>query len=364
LKVITCFSYKGGAGRTTASANIAAALASKTSGYYVDEALNKKVAIIDLDVFSAGTHRVFDIPRYFFNKKNREAICVDQNNKKLVSGLEKFDMCLQDYLTAPHEISPSEFIKTSAITKQDIETFVEMGHVTFFRRSECLNDDFFLFPSRPDPNSEFKVQKFHENSINELLMELERQKYDFVILDGESGSREMANISIRLADIVLMFFRLTLQHVDGTINYSLRKITDSTFPPFHLVPSVVPDVPQNISDNRIYKVDAPGLQELTRNTNITIPDSSNLNDFTRATEYYGTEEMMDYINKQTGNDIAIEKTGPGPGYFWQKGICIHDSLFLKSREQIVAFDPIIYGSNDQCGNDFYLIAKELCKMYQ
>ena len=56
MKVITCFSYKGGAGRTTAAANIAAALASTNKNVgSIQAPLGRKVALVDLDVFSAGT---------------------------------------------------------------------------------------------------------------------------------------------------------------------------------------------------------------------------------------------------------------------------------------------------------------------
>ena len=58
MKIVTCFSYKGGSGRTVAAANIAAALASVERVGVVEEPLARKVALLDLDVF----HRAPGLP--------------------------------------------------------------------------------------------------------------------------------------------------------------------------------------------------------------------------------------------------------------------------------------------------------------
>src|SRR2546421_453978 len=98
MKVITCFSYKGGAARTTAAANIAAALSSvqKDVGS-IKTPLNRKVALIDLDVFSAGTHRVFDIENRDINEFSRPFI--------------------QDYLR--EQMAPGTYVDKGGLTLRD-----------------------------------------------------------------------------------------------------------------------------------------------------------------------------------------------------------------------------------------------------
>src|ERR1035438_6142942 len=93
MKVITCFSYKGGAARTTAAANISAALASIREGVgSIQRPLGRKVALIDLDVFSAGTHRLFEI-------KSED--------------IQMHNPSIQDYLR--EQMTPSDYVTAGGI---------------------------------------------------------------------------------------------------------------------------------------------------------------------------------------------------------------------------------------------------------
>jgi cellulose biosynthesis protein BcsQ len=197
MKVITCFSYKGGAARTTAAANIAAALSSiKADVGSIETPLNRKVALLDLDVFSAGTHRVFEIPNE------------DKGDRK---GIKTFNPCIQDYLR--EQIAPDVYVDTGGIRLDN--DFMKQFRMVRGGADNC-HPGFTLFPAKPDP-LRFVVQKQHDNLLFELMMELESREraFDYVILDGESGTRQMADIALRLADIVLVFFRLTWQHIAG-----------------------------------------------------------------------------------------------------------------------------------------------------
>lgn len=163
MKTITCFSYKGGAGRTVASANIAAALASKQARAAIVRPLDFKVALIDLDVFSAGTHRVFEIPN---------------------DGLKSLRSTVQDYLLQLQEISAADYVAGGAIRRADplMANFIGRGG------SSC-RDDFTLFAAAPDPDRRFVVQKFHENHLLGLRFELEQQGFNYLVIDGESATR-------------------------------------------------------------------------------------------------------------------------------------------------------------------------------
>jgi cellulose biosynthesis protein BcsQ len=317
MKVITCFSYKGGAARTTAAANIAAALASVRADEVIDAPLSRKVAILDLDVFSAGTHRVFDI-------SNRD-----------INEFSKSNRCIQDYLC--QQIAPGEYASRDAISWDN-------PLMDGFKRRGALNGchrEFTLFPARPDPETKFVVQKQHENLLLELLIELENNRspaFDYAILDGESGTRQMADIALRLADVILVFFRLTWQHIDGTLNTLQdweRKFQQ--YKPVYLIPTCVPLI--DVADN-IYQAEAPGLMELRRLTS-SVPGMSGLNDYARD-------------------------HSKSAGHFWadmsgaMNRLCIHESLRLKGEERVIVFDEAAH--NDRAAKDFYQIAAEIDKI--
>lgn len=310
MKVITCFSYKGGAARTTAAVNIAAALSSIQAFGSVKEPLNRKVAVLDLDVFSAGTHRVFEIP-----------------NK----AIKEFTPCIQDYLR--EQIAPDEYVDRGGITFDN--ELMKPFRLARGAADNC-HPGFTLFPATPDP-LRFVVQKQHDNLLFELMMELEsrHRAYDFVILDGESGTRQMADIALRLADVVVVFFRLTWQHIDGTLNFAedFRKTSSK---PLYLIPTCVPLVGD---DDGVYEQDAPGLAEL-RDLTESIPEYSNLNDFAKA-------------NRRDA------------GYFWagadgKRRLCIHESLLLKGEERVIVFEN---PPKDRAAQDLFDIAREINQLH-
>lgn len=311
MKVITCFSYKGGSGRTTAAANIAAALASTTKNVgSIEEPLKRKVALIDLDVFSAGTHRVFEI-------KHEE--------------VNECKYCIQDYLRQP--ISAADFVKEGGITLE--HPYMEKFRVMRGAADNC-RPEFTLFPAKPDPDARFAPQKQHENVLIELLMELEskRRNFDYVVLDGESGTRQMADIGLRLADVILMFFRLTWQHIEGSLNTAKKFLENKQCKPFYLIPTCVPLV-QN--EDHIYLDNAPGLAELRELTK-SIPYGSGLNAY-------------------------ADEQPEGAGHFWADvagGLnrsCIHESLLLKGAERIMVYD--FAARNDRTAGEYYRIAAEI-----
>jgi len=318
MKVITCFSYKGGAGRTTAAANIAAALASMVENVgSIERPLRRKVAIVDLDVFSAGTHRLFGI-----------------SNPHLEQFTASGKPCVQDYLR--DQMAPSSYVQQGGIKLDD--PFMKEFRMERGADDNC-HPDFTLFPARPDPDTKFAVQKQHENVLIELLMELESgsRRFDYVILDGESGTRQMADIALRLSDVVLMFFRLTWQHIEGTLNTANDFLNRPSRKDFYLIPTCVPPVEKAA---KIYQNDAPGLQQLLKDT-VRIPDAARLNDF-------------------------AEKHREKSGYFWAeqdsgKRMCIHDSLYLKGEERVLVFEG--RGAEDPAAKDCYEIAVELDQRY-
>jgi cellulose biosynthesis protein BcsQ len=309
---ITSFSYKGGAGRTVASSNIAAALASRQPRAAVKQALDFKVALIDLDVFSAGTHRVFEIS----NKEIRE-----------------HGTCVQDYLL--DEISPAKYVEDGGIRMTDplMQSFVGRG-------ARACREDFTLFPASPNPDKRFTVQKYHENNLANLQYHLEEAGFDYMVIDGESGTRAMADIAVRLADVVLMFFRLTWQHVEGTLA-AMKSFLEKPEPPsFYLIPTCVPLVAR---EDGVYQFEPepPGLRVL-RDMTADIPRLSELDELAAS--------RRDATNGQQAY-----------GHFWARGMCIHDSLVLKGAERVVVYDPM--AAEERAAADYYQVAVELSKLH-
>lgn len=306
MKVVTCFSYKGGSGRTVAAANIAAALASIRKVASIEEPLGFKVALFDLDVFSAGTHRVFDISN---------------------TAIQRKDSSIQDYLLS--QITPADQVQKGGITLADD---IMSGFKNRRGAKDNCREDFTLFHAKPEPDRRFNVAKYHENLLLELILELESQGFDYVIIDGEAGIRAMADIAIRLSDVVLMLFRLTWQHIEGTLNVARDYQKQERSPAIYLVPTCVPLVN---AEDKVYYEDAPGLMQLRMQTK-QLPEESELNEFAQQ-----TKSMM--------------------GHFWSSGVCIHDSLILKGGERILVYDAGITG--DRAASDYYQIARELSKLH-
>ena len=320
MKVITCFSFKGGAGRTVASANLAAAMASTREGVgSIQRPLDRKTAILDLDVFAAGTHRVFQI-------SNRDLTAAD--------GLK----CLQDFLD-PRDariLAPREFVEEFRISTDNKKFSGLMA--AFAGRAYCRND-FALFASRPDPSSRFLVQKHHENLLLGLLQALEEDGYEYVFIDGESGIRSMADIAVRVADVVLMLFRMTWQHTEGTIAAGDSMLAQPRPVPFILLPSCVPLVDD---ESCVYKPDAPGFAALKKCMRRSPRDE--------APMWARVHEFADRSEQQARGAVK-------PGLLLNKELFIHESLFLMGEERVVVFGRDFVG--DRAARDYYAIAREL-----
>jgi MinD-like ATPase involved in chromosome partitioning or flagellar assembly len=314
MKVITLFSYKGGSGRTVASANLATSLASsKGKTGAILEPLNHKVAIIDLDVFSSGLHRVFGI-----------------KNDAL-----KDEYSIQNYLLK--HIDPTDHIRRGGLNYH--HPLMEGFRNRMSAKGRC-NESFTLFPAKSDPKS-FTVQKFHENLLLELIIELENQDFEYVVLDGEAGKRSMADIAIRLSDVVLMLFRMTWQHIDGTMGAAYEYAEQYPSKHFYLVPTCVPLVGK---EHGIYQENGPGVQELLELTEV-LPTDSGLNEYAQEHKFKGKD-----------------KKEPGPGYFWTDGrLCIHESLILKGGERIIGFEHLI--PPDPAASNYYELARKISRLH-
>jgi MinD-like ATPase involved in chromosome partitioning or flagellar assembly len=208
-RVISCYSYKGGAGRTTGSANLAFALACR----------QKRVCLIDLDIEAPGLQSVL--------------------------GLE--DSMLQGGHMQQLLISDAE----GAV---DVETFAKQSPVDLREADlpelEGCGGDFLFIPSSAAPMEGINVswKGFQPvNKLNRLFSMLEEEHgTDYFVLDIASGLRNSSVVPWAVSDLVLVFFKWSRQHLRGTIEAyrlfeALRSSSTSQITAdYMLVPSAVP----------------------------------------------------------------------------------------------------------------------------
>jgi MinD-like ATPase involved in chromosome partitioning or flagellar assembly len=180
MKIISCYSFKGGTGRTTSTANIATALAQ----------LGKNVCAIDLDIEGPGLSVVLDVENLA-------------------------DICIQDYFMAE---DPENFDIHSMII--DIKARkIERDEAGW----ESLEGNLYFIPARIGVEKSTIVD-YGEDRIEKLLKMLftriEENKdlgVDYLLIDSASGYSDMSAVSMAVCDLILTFFRWSRQHLHGTI---------------------------------------------------------------------------------------------------------------------------------------------------
>ena len=163
------YSYKGGTGRSTATANIAALLANR----------GHKVVCVDMDIEGPGLSILFEIesPQGPF---------------------------LQDYLIKPETFNLEE-------------SLIDIGKTR--KEWNIDNGKLLLLPA----NIGFKKPvNYTGERPRELLRSLfgeikNKTNASFVLMDSPSGYGDMSALSMVFADVLLLFFRWSRQHLIGTI---------------------------------------------------------------------------------------------------------------------------------------------------
>ena len=206
MKTLMFFSYKGGSGRTVAVANVAAALA----------LLGKNVLVIDLDFEAPGLQHVFGASEH-----------------------EGFDekLGIQHYLKGRIDLaSVCEDVIVDLISDDRIKCKPQGaidGQLLFLRASTDV----------VPVNAE-------DGRVNKLMVELrnglaERYELDYIIIDSASGVRDAFGVAMDVSDEMLMFFRWTQQHIEGTLRMSkflkiLQEFEQRSIP-FRVVANATPD---------------------------------------------------------------------------------------------------------------------------
>ena len=188
--IVSFYSYKGGTGRTTAAANVAAILAQK----------GKRVVCIDMDMEGPGLAVVFNVPEDLTAKGLQSYFAEDSPFP------ERLLLSLNDVLKVPKEWSNLYLIPGSS--------------------------SFSGITDYSDGNRMINRMKELKESINTHC------STDFLILDSPNGYGDLAALSMYTSDYLIVLFRWSRQHLLGTVRVS--EFTKRYSIPFLPVASCVP----------------------------------------------------------------------------------------------------------------------------
>jgi MinD-like ATPase involved in chromosome partitioning or flagellar assembly len=207
MKTLMFYSYKGGSGRTVAAANVAAALTK----------LGKRVAIIDLDFEAPGLQHVLSA----------------EGTSQFKSGTG-----VQHYLKS--EIDLHELVNDIAI-----DIFGKGGPLYIYEE-EVPDGAFLKYVMASTKVTRVDAQEPRVPMLMKNLVEKLKDVYDldYLVIDAASGIRETYSLAADVSDEMLVFFRWSTQHVEGTLRLvrfmSRLKEFDQSWVPFKLVASASP----------------------------------------------------------------------------------------------------------------------------
>ncbi len=212
---VVSYSYKGGSGRSTASVNLAFELARQ----------GKLVVCLDMDIGAPGLHMIISE----WDKGARDIIGKNGGKIGHQDFLNKQDPTKHDFeQLAPSMLHIREDTKGSYLNKQ-------VGNKTAGYTSKRSKEDenakgelLFLFSSTSDRTlndlggGADGIRRFQDKY--HILQELLAQKLGghaerpvYIIVDAPNGITPVSLPLLRSADLILMFYRYSLQHVLGTI---------------------------------------------------------------------------------------------------------------------------------------------------
>lgn len=207
MKTLMFYSYKGGSGRTLAAANVAAALAK----------LGERVLILDLDFEAPGLQHVFKAEEteqfrsgYGIQNYLRGEINIEELDKELVINLFGESQLLQRYSHTVPENACFLYIMASPKVM-------------------------------PVTSDDPQVQSRMQGLLNHFKS---KHNINFVILDSASGIRDAYTIAADVSDEMLIFFRWSSQHVEGTLRIAryMKRLKDykQRSIPFKVIASASP----------------------------------------------------------------------------------------------------------------------------
>lgn len=202
-KICQMYSYKGGSGRTVATANISSILVKEH---------NKKVVCIDMDMEGAGLGVVFKIHK----------IAANESKRKYIQDIFK------ERITSSNDFIENWWPKMH----------FDIGKVL---KDPGLEDKLFIIPARFGT----QVIESGEETGNQFSIFLEsiqdKIQPDIILLDSASGFQDWATLGMEFSTLMTLFFRWSYQSIEGTIEAVKFIIEqDTSIEKILLVPSMVP----------------------------------------------------------------------------------------------------------------------------
>ncbi|EIV93067.1 FxSxx-COOH system tetratricopeptide repeat protein [Frankia sp. QA3] len=244
--IVTFYSYKGGAGRTMAVANVAWLLA----------ASGKRVLTVDWDLESPGLHRYF---RPFL--QNKELDSSDGITEMLEGFIREIDRLqnaghpgLEQHGSQPDAAEVLEIIARYSDFRHNVETIEWSGFPAGGRID-------FLGPGRQTTKNAVVAvalpwTTFFEDTDGRAYFAALRDRmrfagYDYVLIDSRTGTSDAAGICTQLLpDTVVVGFALNNQSIDGGAKVA-HQIRDGERPIRVLpVPMRVEDTEQRKQERR------------------------------------------------------------------------------------------------------------------
>lgn len=286
-KLCSMYSYKGGTGRTVATANIACILAKS----------NKKVVCIDMDLDGGGLAVVFKV-----NSVVNESVARINDSRR----------CIQDVLRKEWTYAIDKGVRVTKLYEESVDKddFIKnwWDKMSFDLGKEWRKDiagKLYFIPARFGTDS-IETDSEMEPRFNRFIeLLIEHIKPDILIFDSSSGLQDYSTMLIKNCDLLVTFFRWNSQAIEGTIKaseYIFKKNPDIKM---LLVPTAVPK--ESLLNNKYYK----GIHE-TGEMRIEGKISE-------------MKKMLEDRNVWEENKIAFYKNGIG------------ESTTLKWKEELLIF---------------------------
>lgn len=269
-KVYGMYSYKGGAGRTVSTANLASILAFE---------LNKKVVCIDMDMEGAGLGVVLGIHDKL-SDTNR--LCVQ-------------DIFGDDRIKSPQDFEENWWPRIHFDIGDELGVFESTGKLLLVPAA---------FAARTvewTEQMERTLDKFLRNIANYI-------QPDIILLDSASGLQDWACLTMECSHGLIVFFRWNKQFVEGTIKViNFLQESDIGIENIYLVPSAVPDIPDESSRyNAILESSMTRLKMETgvdRSTNIQLHQG-----ICEAVGLKWEERLLSVVeDREPDEEVALER---------------------------------------------------------
>lgn len=217
MKIISYFSYKGGAGRSTLAYNTIPLIARN----HLHPTKENPIVIVDMDIDSCGMSYLLGVKKTDIND----------------------DACVQYVLRNGCDPSCPPSISEHATLKK----LLPMGN-----KFDCEDNEAILFlPAKDiknvnndsnynDTNSQFLT------SMRSFVDMCEHYNVSAVIFDSAVGNQATANVSNQIANVIVCCVKPSIQFVDGTARYLESLDSDDASPlgggrkTIVIVPNVVP----------------------------------------------------------------------------------------------------------------------------